>query len=99
MTDVNIAVQLLCDAHDNAFDTAIIVSGDSDLSGPIANVIQRFPNKRVVVAFPPNRVSKELRSVATAYFAIGRDIFRDSQLPEEVTNAQGFRLVKPSSWN
>ena len=31
MTDVNIAVELLVDAQDNKIDTAIIVSGDSDL--------------------------------------------------------------------
>ena len=30
MTDVNIAVELLLDAQDDKFDTAIIVSGDSD---------------------------------------------------------------------
>lgn len=30
-TDVNIATQLICDAYSDAFDTAIIVSGDADL--------------------------------------------------------------------
>ena len=35
MTDVNIAVELLCDAHNDAFDAAIIVSGDSDLTRPV----------------------------------------------------------------
>jgi len=34
MTDVTIAVTLLADAHMNEFDTAIVVSGDSDLSPP-----------------------------------------------------------------
>ena len=35
MTDVNIAVELLGDAQDDAFDTAIIVSGDGDLASPV----------------------------------------------------------------
>ena len=35
MTDVNIAVEMLCDAQDNAFDTAIVISADGDLTGPI----------------------------------------------------------------
>ena len=73
MTDVNIAVELLGDAQDDAFDTAIIVSGDSDLTGPVQTVRSRYPNKRVVVASPPNRASKQLRQVATASFTIGRD--------------------------
>ena len=35
MTDVNISVALINDAHDNLFDTAMIISADSDLVGPI----------------------------------------------------------------
>ena len=43
MTDVNIAVQLLGDAQDDVFDTALVVSGDSDLYGPIETVRRRYP--------------------------------------------------------
>jgi uncharacterized LabA/DUF88 family protein len=35
MTDVNIAVQLLADASDNRFDTALLISADSDLTTPV----------------------------------------------------------------
>ena len=35
MTDVNIAVELLCDAHADAFDTAILLSADGDLTGAV----------------------------------------------------------------
>ena len=72
MTDVNIAVKLLGDAMDDAFDTAIVVSGDSDLAGPISDVRERHKQKRVLVAFPPNRASKKLREVASTAFTIGR---------------------------
>ena len=51
MTDVNIAIELLCDAQDDLFDTAIIVSGDGDLVSPINTILRRFPEKHVVVAF------------------------------------------------
>ena len=96
MTDVNIAVELLGDAQDDVFDTAMVVSGDSDLYGPIEAVRRRYPHKRVVVAFPPDRVSKKLRSGPS--FTIGRDAFRDSQLPAQVTNAHGHVLTRPSNW-
>ena len=43
MTDVNIASQLLVDAYEDKYDTAIIVSGDSDLTTPIKKVRDRFP--------------------------------------------------------
>ena len=60
MTDVNIALQMLCDAEDDRFDAAILVSGDSDLVGPVKTVLERHPDKQVLVAFPPRRNSVEL---------------------------------------
>ena len=98
MTDVNIAVELLGDAQDDAFDTAIVVSGDGDLSGPVRAVRRRYPNKRVIVAFPPRRHSVDLHSAATASFTIGRDVFRDSQFPDRVVKPNGYALTRPASW-
>ena len=98
MTDVNVAVELLGDAQDDVFDTAIIVSGDSDLTSPARAVRRRYPKKRVIVAFPPNRVSKQLRQTATASFTIGRRIISGSQLPERVAKANGYVLRKPLQW-
>ena len=98
MTDVNLAVELLGDAQDDAFDTAIVVSGDGDLASPVRAVMERYSSKRVVVAFPPRRHSAGLRSVATASFPIGRDAFRDSQLPDTVIKANGYSLTRPQRW-
>lgn len=75
MTDVNIAVELLCDAHADAFDTAILVSGDGDLFSAVEAAQQRC-GKRVVVAFPPARRSNALRAATPHTLAIGRDILR-----------------------
>ena len=99
MTDVNIAVALLRDAQADVFDTAIVISADSDLTGPLEAVLQISPEKRVVVAFPPNRASKRLRSVATAAFTLGRKLISDSQFPSSVIDANGYALQKPSRWN
>ena len=99
MTDVNIAVELLSDAYEDAFDTAIVVSADRDLARPITMVRERFAGKRVVVAFPPSRASKLLRGVATASLSIGRDALRDSQLPERVVKPDGDVFTRPDTWN
>ena len=99
MTDVNIAVELLGDAQDDVFDTAIVVSGDGDLASPVRAVRERYPAKRVVVAFPPGRHSAGLRSAATTHFTIGRDVCRDSQLPGLVTTPDGYTLIKPPEWS
>ena len=98
MTDVNIAVELLDDAQTNKFDTALVISADGDMSGLVRKVRERFPNKRVVVAFPPGRHSANLRNAATAYLSIGRDLLRDSQLSERVTKADGYVLERPMEW-
>ena len=99
MTDVNIATELLGDANDDAFDTAIIISGDSDLSGPITTIRERYPQKRVIVAFPPNRTSFRLRQAATASFTIGRRRISASQFPEQVQKPDGFISSKPPRWS
>ena len=98
MTDVNIAVKILSDAGDDSFDTAVIVSGDSDLTGPIEEVRTRYPEKRVVVAFPPNRHSNSLKIAANSHFTIGRNALRDSQFPDIVVKPDGYPLLRPDWW-
>ena len=98
MTDVNISVALLNDAQDDLFDTAMVISADSDLVGPIQSVLARYPNKRVIAAFPPDRKSKHLREVVNASLTIGRNKLRDSQLPNRLTRADGFVLRRPATW-
>ena len=97
MTDVNIAVEMLSAAALNQFDTALLVSADSDLAPAVQKTIQLF-KKRVVVAFPPKRSSYRLSTLASGYFYISRSHLAKSQLPETVTRPDGFALQRPSSW-
>jgi len=96
MTDVNIAVELLHDAHTDLFDTAILVSADSDLTSAVRAVRERY-GKRLIVAFPPARRSNELREAATGYRVIGADSLRNSQFPEVVPTT-GHQLRRPERW-
>ncbi len=98
LTDVNVAVELLGDAQANVFDTAIVVSADGDLAGLVGAIPMRFPAKRIVVAFPPGRHSGGLRQAAAASFSIGRQVLRDSQLPQRVTTAHGYMVARPREW-
>ncbi|MCY4448774.1 MAG: NYN domain-containing protein [Chloroflexi bacterium] len=98
MTDVNIAVELLGDAQDDLFDTALVISGDGDLAGPVRTIGERYPAKRAVVAFPPARHSAALRQAARGFFTISRSALRDSQFPDRVSNSDGYVLTRPSSW-
>jgi uncharacterized LabA/DUF88 family protein len=98
MTDVNIAVQILADAVDGVYDTAIVVSGDSDLTPPVLEVRRRYPTKRVIIALPPNRRSNELQTAATGYFPINEVAYRNSRLPDPVQGANGVLLHCPPTW-
>lgn len=96
-TDVNIAVELLTDSYANAFDTALLITGDSDLSPAVEKAIKIF-NKRVVVAFPPNRNSNSLAKAASYSFIIGRGKFSKSQFPDTITRDRGTDISRPSTW-
>ena len=97
MTDVNIAVELVCDAHADIFDMAILVSGDSDLTSAVQAVQERF-RRRVVVAFPPGRRSAVLRRVAQATVTVDRSAVRDSQLPDRIVSVEDVLLERPAEW-
>jgi uncharacterized LabA/DUF88 family protein len=96
MTDVNIAVELLQDAFQDAFDTALLISADSDLIAPLRAVKRLFSEKRIIVACPPGRFSVNLCKAASAYFQIDRIPIARSQFPEGVRKASGFVLRRPA---
>ena len=98
MTDVNIATYLLVDAYKNKYDTAMLISGDSDLVPPIRAVNEYIYEKRVLVAFPPKRKNDAVAKVAKGKFVIGRRNLEKSQFPDEVEKSDGFVLKKPDRW-
>ncbi len=98
MTDVNIAVELMSDAFQDAFDVAMIVSADSDLVPPVRAVRTLFPKNKTVLAFPPSRRGKALAKAAHASFQIGRANLMASQFPDIVIRQDGFKLVRPATW-
>ncbi len=98
MTDVNIAVEMLCDAFKDKYDSALLISADSDLSGPIKKIKSLFPEKKIIIAFPPARFSFSLQQLAHASFMIGRKKLKISQFPDEITKKDGYILTKPEKW-
>lgn len=98
-TDVNIATELLVDAFQDNFDTAILVSADADLTAPVVAIRRLFPSKTIVVAFPPKRDSYELRNVASTYYFISEHNFHGNLLPDEVKTVSGYILKRPEKWN
>lgn len=98
MTDVNIATELLSDAFTDRYDAALLISADSDLVGPIQKVRHLFPEKRMIVVFPPARHSNALKNVAHACLHLDRATLIKSVFPDQVTKPDGFVLHRPSKW-
>lgn len=96
-SDVNIAAQLMIDAAGGEVDVAILITGDSDLVPAVEAAKVINPSMRVVVAFPPARVSKELIAAAEASFHISRVKLEKSQFPETVS-VDGHTLKCPKKW-
>lgn len=85
------------DAALDRFDTALLISADSDLCPAIRATKRIDPTKRMIVAFPPKRQSYELEATADAVIRIGATKLRQSQLPQVVV-ANGIELHRPAHW-
>lgn len=98
MTDVNIAVALMEDAFNDKYDTAFLITGDSDLVPAIKSVHSLFMQKRVFVAFPPNRFNISVKNQSKGCMIIGRKKLKDAQFSDTVIKKDGFILEKPGVW-
>lgn len=89
---------MLEDGVNEMFDTAIVVSADSDLCPAVRALGRLRPQKRVVAVFPPKRRSDDLRRAVHASFTLGDTIIRQSQLPAVVPDASGTTYHRPPLW-
>ena len=98
-SDVNLASYLLLDAFDNDYETAVVVSNDSDLAEPIRLVRQKFRKKVLVLHLcgPGRALSVELRRVASKSLVVDASLLPASQFPATHTDAHGT-IHKSARW-
>jgi uncharacterized LabA/DUF88 family protein len=96
-SDVALAVSMVADGLNGLFDTALIVSADSDMIPAIRELRASRPEIQVIAALPPNRNSNDLRKHCDAAFPIGVAKIRQAQLPETVW-ANGYPITRPDYW-
>ncbi len=97
-TDVNIAVNLIKYAVKDEFDTAYIVSGDTDLIPAIKSFKELFPLKKVCVVFPLSRKGEELKSVCDFHIKIKQKHLQACLFPDPVLLPDGTSLSCPTNW-
>jgi len=97
-TDVAIACQVLRGARLDLFDTAVIVSGDTDLR-PVAETFQElFPKKSLLFAFPYDRKNRELSKAAPNSFTLSAKSYASHQFPDKVRLPSNKFVHKPMEW-
>lgn len=95
-SDVNLATFLLMDAFDDLFDCAVIVSNDSDLKEPMAQVKHRF-GKTIGILNPQMYVSRALAPLADFTKQIRYSALAKAQFPVHMSDAKGA-FSKPARW-
>ncbi|MBI4379553.1 MAG: NYN domain-containing protein [Nitrospinae bacterium] len=97
-TDVNIAINLFQTAINDLFDTAIIVSGDSDLIPAIEAVKTTFPAKQIGVVIPIGRRAEALKNATDFHRKIREKHLASCQFPDVIYLDGNQKLERPLSW-
>ncbi len=96
-TDVNIALNIVTDAVEDAYDKAVLVSADSDLLPIIETIHHLTPDKEVGVMFPIGRAVEDLRRNTDFIRKMPEDLLRRCQFPDVVKVGKTL-IEKPKSW-
>ena len=103
-SDVNLASYLLFDAFDRDFETALVISNDTDLVFPVSEVRRRF-DVVVGVAAPvyhadrhPSQALVKATDFNVHITRRRRKLLRESRLPNPVFDAAGRAIHKPAEW-
>jgi len=97
-TDVNIAIEIINDAHDDAFDAMLLVSRDGDLARILRAIKSKFAQKRIVLASPPGPSSADLPRYAHSHIHITNADFNACRLPVVVTLKSRKQVARPKEW-
>jgi uncharacterized LabA/DUF88 family protein len=97
-TDVNIAISLVGLARDNAYDIALLLSGDSDQIPAIKQVKSLFPQKKVGAIIPIGRKTIELERTCHFHARIKERHLIASRLPDTVMLSNNSTVECPADW-
>lgn len=95
-SDVNLATHLVYEGSRDDYDTAAVISNDSDLAEPIRIVTQQM-RKKAGILCPARFLARELHQYATFYKPIRSSVLAASQFPEELQDSHG-KFHKPPGW-
>ena len=96
-SDVNIATHLINDAYRGRFDSAVLITNDSDLVAPI-RIVREELNLEVGILNPHRHTpSRVLTRYASFIKQIREGALKASQFPETMSDGKG-KFRKPKVW-
>ena len=94
-SDVNLAIHILNDAWKGLYESAIVISNDSDLAEAF-RIVNKDLGKSIGLLIPQEyKPSKELLKYSTFYKPIRKGPLAQSQLPDRIP---GTTIHKPKVW-
>ena len=98
-TDVRIATTMLADVYQKRCDLTMLVSADSDLVPTIERIKELDPTHKIIVCFPPNRHSFNLKKWSNGIKNLtDRKLYDECLLPDSITLPDDFILKRPNKW-
>lgn len=82
-TDISIALNLIIDALNNNYETALLFSGDADFA-PAMNYLKNFLKKEIIYCRFPKPKTSELLQTASSTRLITKDIMEKSRLEKTI---------------
>lgn len=97
-SDVNLASHLIHDAHRGLFDTALVVSQDTDLCEPMRIVNRELGKTLGVIWLEASSPGKRHRAVSNFIKHANPSVLRRCQFPDVVIGRGGQKIAKPPEW-
>lgn len=90
-SDVNLAVQAVCDVFEGRVDTVFFLTADSDQIPTFKAIRERFPEVRIYLVAPPGRLqrARELAQHAHSKFELTEGRVREHPLADEYSDKKG----------
>lgn len=97
-TDVAIAARLFGIFCLDKCDTAVLMTGDTDIVPAVKTAQRIFPQKEIVFLMPYKRHNKELANLVLKHFDISSHNYTKHQFADPFVTKKKKLVHKPSSW-
>lgn len=97
-TDVAVASKLLEVCCTGQCDTAMIMTGDTDIVPAVRTAQRLFPHVRIGFLMPYKRHNNDLTKLTPLHFDIPKGTYTKHQLPDPFMTPKGKSISKPAKW-